>query len=279
MNREVIVLSGASRGLGRFIAARLLKKNARVAICARHIDKTVQELIKENNLYEKRLLGANLDLAATFDVNEFVKHTIDRFGPITCLINNAAVPGPLGYFDQLDLDEWAGTIDVNLMGAVRLTHRVVSGMKEQRAGKIINVCGAGIGWPMNSIGKTAYRTSKYALYGFTESLAEELKKWSIRVNGVLPGSMDTALRSALIKNSHCTQNVPQPHDARAIDLICNLIEADMGITGRLISANWDSWDKSLFNKNSADDSCLYKLRRIDDHNYKNIKKKCLQEVV
>lgn len=131
---------------------------------------------------------------------------------------------------------------------------------KKNAGRIINVCGGGVGWRSDKVGHSAYVASKYALYGITEVMAQELSASDVVVTAVLPGPIDSQLREILIPDNTGHRS---PELEKATDGIVWLAEnADKKKhSGRLISLCWDEY------KEIPDETDLYTIKRLDGRNY------------
>jgi NAD(P)-dependent dehydrogenase (short-subunit alcohol dehydrogenase family) len=188
-----IVITGASRGLGRALAVRLVEEGARVAFCARSFD-ALNRLALDLAVRGSRPLFSACDISDAYQVERFAAAVLSEFGSIDVLINNASLLGP-----RIDIVEWTHAtwdrvIDVNVNGVFLVTKAFLPSMINQRSGSVINVS--------SSVGKTgrrkwgAYSASKFALEGLTQTLADEVRQHGIRVNSVNPGPIDTDMRHA-----------------------------------------------------------------------------------
>lgn len=260
---KIIIITGAGRGIGRTIARHLVSQGAQVALCSR----TESELSETVRLLpgNQKNQSAIVDIAAPEEVQAFIDSVYKSYGHIDGIVNNAAVSGPVGYLEDVDLGEYHKTMQINLFGMINTTRAALPYMKQLRAGSIINFCGAAVGWKKYSSHISAYRVSKYAVYGFTESLAQELLPFNIRMNALLPGSVDTRLRTDL-----CRQKTPpkagSPMSAAKLTAYL-LSDLSASVTGKLISSNWDDWKSLHLHEGASNDSCNLTLRRLDGTNY------------
>ena len=187
---KTVVITGASKGLGRALALAFAKQGYNLAICARG-----EERLQEVKLLAEELgstvLAVKADVTNQRDIEAFISMTESRFGQIDVLINNAAVLGPSPMPLLLDYSEvdFMNVIKANTLSPFIVTKRVLPGMLQRNEGSIINVTSeAGqIGYA----GWGAYGISKVALEGLTEAWADELLETNIRINMIDPGSMDT----------------------------------------------------------------------------------------
>ncbi len=188
---KVVVVTGASRGLGKALAIGFAGKKGSVGICSR--DKTRLAVVA-NHLAQLNCpyLAKAFDIREEKVAHEFVEEILSRFGRIDIVINNASLLGPRNEIASYPVHAWEEVIAINVSGAFYLTKHALKIMKIQRSGSIINVS--------SSVGRKgrklwgAYAVSKFALEGLTEVLADELRETGIRVNSVNPGPLATEMR-------------------------------------------------------------------------------------
>src|SRR5215467_14519862 len=169
-----------------------------VVICSRtrvEIDSTVKEIkqITKTGI-DDRIIDIRCDVSNSFEVEQLVTSTVDRFKSIDILINNAGIVYIKKLIDTTE-DEWDKTIDVNLKGSFLCTRTVLPFMLENKSGVIINVSsGAGkTGFPDIS----AYCASKFGMIGLTESVAWEVANYNVRVMAICPGEVDTKMQQSV----------------------------------------------------------------------------------
>jgi NAD(P)-dependent dehydrogenase (short-subunit alcohol dehydrogenase family) len=191
---NVGLITGATRGIGKAVAAAYVREGARVFICARNqqeVAATVREFRFDST--DAQVDGCAGDVGKEADVCRIVDAVIERFHTIDTLINNASLLGPRVALVQYPLGQWEEVLHVNLHGVFLLSQQVVKRMIAQRHGSIINVS-SGVG----RVGRArwgAYAVSKFGLEGLTQVLADEVKEFGIRVNSVNPGPTRTAMRA------------------------------------------------------------------------------------
>jgi NAD(P)-dependent dehydrogenase (short-subunit alcohol dehydrogenase family) len=191
---NVALITGATRGIGKAVAAAYLREGARVFICARNqqeVAATVRELRYDNT--DAQVDGCAGDVGKENDVCQIVDAVIERFQTIDTLVNNASLLGPRVALVDYPFGQWEDVIRVNLHGVFLLSQQVVKRMIAQRHGSIINVS-SGVG----RVGRArwgAYAVSKFGLEGLTQVLADEVKEFGIRVNSVNPGPTRTEMRA------------------------------------------------------------------------------------
>ncbi len=261
-------MTGAGRGIGRRIARAFAGEGAKVALLARSRDQ-LEDAARELEQLGAICLAAPADLASEAQTRSAVGAVLDSWGGIDILVNNAAVLGPVGPTHTLDPAAWLETVQVNLGGCFRCCHLVLPGMIERRSGKIVNLSGGGAVDPRPNF--SAYAASKAAVVRFTETLAAEVAVHSIDVNAIAPGAIDTdMLRQGIAAGDAAgteaeelrriaLQGGQDPGRAAALAVHLASAAAD-GLTGRLISAQWDDW-KNL-DPRAVMETDLFTMRRI-----------------
>jgi NAD(P)-dependent dehydrogenase (short-subunit alcohol dehydrogenase family) len=269
-----ILLTGASRGLGRAIAQTLWQNGANLMLIARS-DDALQSLCDElmtNAEAEQRAYLFAADLAKSDAVPNILQVARCVWDRIDVLINNAATLGPIGKAWENDWDAWQMALRVDLLAPIELCRACVLWMLEKRRGKIINLSGGGATSPRPNF--SAYATAKAAVVRFSETLADEVRAANIQVNCIAPGAMNTEMTEAVLRAgaeqagekeyAQAQQQIaggasPQ----RAAELCVWLASpASDGITGKLISAVWDPWDELSEHIAELQDSDIYTLRRV-----------------
>lgn len=188
-----VVITGASRGLGRALASRFADGGARLALCARSFD-DLNRLALDLSVRGFPPFVAACDISDADQVDGFARSVLSEFGSIDVLINNASLLGSRVEIAEWTRATWDRVINVNVNGLFTVTRAFLPSMIQQRSGSIINVS--------SSVGKAgrrrwgAYAVSKFALEGFTQTLADEVGQLGIRVNSVNPGPMNTDMRRA-----------------------------------------------------------------------------------
>ena len=191
---KVALITGATRGIGKEIALELAENGFDIAINYRS-EKDVNDEVK--NEIEKN--GVRCEFVKA-DVSDFeqcesmVKDTIEKFGRIDVLVNNAGITRD-GLIMRMKKEDFESVIDVNLTGTFNVTRNVIPYMIKQRSGRIISLSSV-VGVAGNA-GQTNYSASKAGIIGFTKSLAKEVASRNILVNAVAPGFIDTDMTKVL----------------------------------------------------------------------------------
>jgi NAD(P)-dependent dehydrogenase (short-subunit alcohol dehydrogenase family) len=235
---RVAIVNGAARGLGRAAAARLYERGASVAINVRdpeRADAVAQSL-------GDRALAVPGDLAAPGVPDEIVTRTLERFGRLDIIVNNAALALPTR-FPDLSAEEWRLALEVNMTAPFLLIKAAFPAMKQQGYGRIINISSTA-GRQVSKLGGAHYTASKTGLLGLTRAAAKELGKFGITVNAVCPGMIDTELTREnatpeLLERLAAGYPVPRLGSALEVaDLICFAASEAAGyITGASLDIN------------------------------------------
>lgn len=188
---RVAITAGAG-GIGRTVAEKFLAEGASVSIC--DLDKSAIGAFVSAH---PNTGAMTLDVAHEPDVTEFIKTTLEAFGGIDVLVNNAGVSGPVGRVDEIDLADWNRTLEVNLTSAFLCTRQFAPHMRAAGGGSIVNIASTSalFGTPL----RTPYSASKWAMIGLTKTWAMELGPDNIRVNAICPGSVEGARLDEVIK--------------------------------------------------------------------------------
>lgn len=190
---KVVIVTGASSGIGQATAESFARHGASVAIFARSRRKL--ESIAAS--YADRMLAVEGDVADLADVEKLFAATESRFGHCDVLVNNAGMVDPSRLIDAT-LEQWERMFAVNVHGVFLACRRALPSMMSRRAGAIVNVASiSGIPGPEKFPGFVSYCASKGALISLTEALAVEVKEHGVRVNAVSPGSVDTPMWAAV----------------------------------------------------------------------------------
>ncbi len=188
---RVAIVTGGGRGIGRAIAHALAAAGARVTIAARTVAE-IKEVAREIRTANGEVLALPADVTRPADAAAIVAQTLDRFGRLNVLINNAGVPGPADLLPDISEQAWDETLRVNLTGPFLCLRAALPTMMAQRAGNIINVSsGAGLKRPRDGVRSLPYAVSKFGLEGLTDALAVQMRPYGINVNSLLPGPTRT----------------------------------------------------------------------------------------
>lgn len=191
---KVALITGATRGIGREIALELAENGMDIAINYRSESDIPEDLKGEIEAYNVRCEFVQADVSDFEQCERMVKETIEKFGKIDVLVNNAGITRD-GLIMRMKKEDFESVIDVNLVGTFNVTRNVIPHMIKQRAGRIVNL--ASVVGVAGNAGQTNYSASKAGVIGFTKSLAKEVASRNILVNAVAPGFIDTDMTSVL----------------------------------------------------------------------------------
>lgn len=238
---KVAILTGASGGIGKAVAIRLIKDGYFV-IAQYNTDKGgIESIIQSLNDNEKNFLHAvKADLSSTKNIDDMMDGVLKSFPHVDVLINNAGV-GLYKLIDQTSECEWDKLFDINVKSAYYITNKVLGGMIDKKHGKIVNVSSM---WGMVGASmEVAYSASKAAIIGYTKALAKELAPSGINVNCVCPGVIDTPMNARFSKQEmlELAEQTPlgrigKPEDvAELISFLCS--EKSDFITGQVVACD------------------------------------------
>ncbi len=236
---KVAIVTGAARGLGRMFCAGLAKEGTFVA--AADLDLPgAQETAAQINAAGGQAIAVSVDVSDDESTRRMAAQTAERWGRIDILINNAAIYAGLARktFDTISPDEWDRVMAVNLKGPWLCARAVFPWMREQKAGKIVNIASAVFysGSPLWS----HYVSSKGGVIGLTRALAKELGDYGINVNAIAPGFTLTEASQSLIANAErygvdrgAIKRAERPEDLVGIAIFLTSPASDF-ITGQTI---------------------------------------------
>ncbi|HTY89106.1 MAG TPA: SDR family oxidoreductase [Candidatus Acidoferrum sp.] len=267
------LITGGSQGLGKVIAEHFLQAGANIVICARNekeLSATRDELGKR--FLSQKVLSQTCDVSSEAQVSDLVGFALRELGSLDVLVLNAGIYGPMGPTETVSLVDWRRAIDINLYGVLLPCRAVIPHFKKAGRGKIVVLSGGGATNPLPNI--SAYAASKAAAVRLMETLAEELKPFHVDVNAIAPGALATRLVDEVLaagpekvgaafyeKNKQWKEKGATPLELGARLAVYLASRASDGITGKLISAQWDPWER--LHEFKADlNSDIYTLRRV-----------------
>src|SRR5260221_4079028 len=190
MTTQVVLITGGLTGIGRAAAIAFAKKGAKVVVSGRR-DEAGKLLAKELRSFGSEAEFINADVRNEDDVRALVDKTVARFGRLDVAVNNAGTEGRGGPITDQTAETYAATFDTNVLGVILSMKHEVRIMQEQGSGTIINI--SSTYGHEGAAGASVYVGSKHAVEGITKSVALEIAKSGIRVNGVAPGPTDTGM--------------------------------------------------------------------------------------
>jgi short-subunit dehydrogenase len=187
----VILVTGASSGIGEAIAKLFAQKGYRVSMGARRLER-LQSVAGEINSAGGDSLAVQSDLAIYEDIQRLVSETLNQFGQINVLVNNAGF-GRIKWLEELDpMEDIQAQIQINLITTILVSREVLPHMIQQRSGHIINM--GSMGGLVASPTYTIYSASKFGVRGFTEALRREVGVYNVNVSGIYPGAVNTEFK-------------------------------------------------------------------------------------
>jgi NADP-dependent 3-hydroxy acid dehydrogenase YdfG len=189
IKNKVVIITGASSGMGEAAAKHLAKLGAIVVLGARRIDR-IEKLAKQIVGNGGKALAIAIDVTNRQQLKDLAFETAKQFGKIDVIINNAGVM-PLSPIDRLNVEEWDTMIDVNIKGVLNGIAAVLPYMKEQKFGQIINT--SSVAGHKIFGGSAVYSATKFAVRALSEGLRMEVKPYNIRTTIVCPGAVKTEL--------------------------------------------------------------------------------------
>jgi NAD(P)-dependent dehydrogenase (short-subunit alcohol dehydrogenase family) len=230
------LVTGASRGLGRAVAARLLERGATVAIHVR--DRTRAEATV------RELGGSSVAMAGDLEEDgvavSVVERTVAEFGRLDILVNNAALPFTTR-FEHITPDEWRRAVEINLTVPFLMTQAAVPAMKSHGYGRVVNISSTA-GRMVSTLGGAHYTATKTGLLGLTRAAAKELGKYGITVNAVCPGMIDTELTRESASDERLEQianGYPVPRLGTSLEVADVICFAASEAAGYITGASFD----------------------------------------
>ncbi len=208
---KVVVITGASSGLGEATARLLSAEGAIVVLGARRADR-IQSLAKELIARGGKALAVTTDVARCDQVQKLVDAAVQTYGRIDVMINNAGLM-PQSPLERLKIDEWDRMIDVNLKGVLYGIAAALPYMKQQKAGHIINV--SSVAGHKVHAGGAVYAATKHAVLALSEGLRQEVKPYNIRTTVISPGAVATELPNS-VTEPDVAENMHKFYEAFAI---------------------------------------------------------------
>jgi NAD(P)-dependent dehydrogenase (short-subunit alcohol dehydrogenase family) len=272
---RVAIITGASQGLGLAISRAYVAAGADVLMCARDgaLLEQAQKEVAQSAKPGQKVEAQVADVSQQAHVGKLVDLALKIFPRLHVLVNNAGIYGPKGLIEDVNWDEWVRAIEINLLGSVLMCRAVLPHFKAQQYGKIVQLSGGGATNPLPRI--SAYAASKAAVVRFAETLAEEVRDDHIDVNAIAPGALNTRLLDEVLAAG--PEKVGQDFYERAVEQKAqggSPLErgaqlavflgsgASDGLTGKLLSALWDPWERLTDYLQELQKTDVYTLRRI-----------------
>jgi NAD(P)-dependent dehydrogenase (short-subunit alcohol dehydrogenase family) len=275
IKNQTVFISGATSGLGLKAAEYFVKSGKSIIFCARSPGDVIRTRNYLSNLCTKDqlIMGFANDVSHADSTKEMIQSVLETGTFIDVLICNAGVIGPISKFLETDLQEWQDAFNINLYGTMNLIMSVLPSMASRKFGRVIHISGGGATSPL--YGMSSYAASKAAAVRFIETLSLEYEDSGVTLNSIAPGMLKTKLLDQMLdagpgkigenlfKKSWHKADASSDSTEKALELM-DFLTSNMsaGITGRLISAEWDNWTEWPNNLEKLNNTDLYTLRRI-----------------
>jgi 3-oxoacyl-[acyl-carrier protein] reductase len=239
LNGQIALVTGGSQGIGRATSLHLAQNGADVAVMARSLDKC-EAVAGEIRALGRRGLAVQGDLGDPEAIKAAVERVAAELGPISILVNNAAITRD-GLMLRMKRDDWDAVIQTNLTGVFVTTQAVLPMMTRARRGRIINL--TSVVAQMGNAGQVNYISAKAGLIGFTKALAREYAARNITVNAVAPGFIETPMTAVLPEAARTAMldQIPLKRPGTDMDVahaVAFLASDEAGyITGQVLNVN------------------------------------------
>ena len=193
---KAALVGGSSKGIGKAIAIALAREGCNVSICARDntaLAETARTIRRET---DAQVFSLVCDMARYEEIKRVVEETVNTFGRLDIVVNNAGGPRT-GTFDEMDETDWLNAINQNLMSAIRTTREALPHLRRSGGGRIINVTSIAVKQPIDRL--ILSNTARLGVVGMAKTLSRELAPEGITVNNVCPGNIATERLIALIE--------------------------------------------------------------------------------
>ncbi|MCG8494270.1 MAG: SDR family oxidoreductase [Sneathiellales bacterium] len=191
---KVVVVTGASRGIGAAAAIECARQGAKLVLSSRNAA-ACSEVLEEIGNAGGEAIAISCDVSDYKAVESLISDSLDRFGKIDALVNNAGIIDPIGRIEDTDPESWARNISVNLVGVYNGTRAILGHFNTQNAGTIINISSGAAHNPLE--GWSAYCAGKAGVFMMTRATALETQENGVRVFGFAPGVVDTDMQGSI----------------------------------------------------------------------------------
>lgn len=195
---KTVLITGASSGFGQACAVKLAGEGYALILTARRFD--ALETLKQQLCDQVPVHIAALDVCCEDQIEQFFEQLPEAFQGIDILINNAGLALGVEPFDKTQADDWSTMVETNVMGLLRVTHRVLPGMVARNCGHIINIGSTAGNWPYP--GSNVYGASKAFVQNFSRGLRADLLGKQVRVSNIEPGMAETNFSNTRFKGDH-----------------------------------------------------------------------------
>ncbi len=236
---KTVMITGASRGIGLAVAEEFAKAGANLALCATR-QEALTQAVEHLSAYAVKIHSQTVNIADATEDEDFIKNTLQIFGSLDILINNAGITRD-NLVVRMSEQEWDDVINVNLKGTFLMSKAALKVMFKKRSGSIVNI--SSVVGEMGNPGQANYVASKAGIIGLTKTLAKEFGGRKVRVNAVAPGFVQTAMTDALPEDvkAKALEAVPLKRFASVQDIAKAVLflagEDASYITGQVLAVN------------------------------------------
>jgi NAD(P)-dependent dehydrogenase (short-subunit alcohol dehydrogenase family) len=225
LNKQIAIITGASRGIGKATAIELAAQGSTVVLVARS-KKIIEDNAQVINENGGTAIALCADVSIYSNIENVVNSTLEQFGSIDILVNNAGVIDPISRIADSDPDQWAKAIDINLKGVYHGMRAVLPQMQRQQSGVIVNISSGAANNPLE--GWSHYCASKAAAQMLTASGHKEYAQFGITVVGLSPGTVATEMMSSIkesgvnpVSQLDWSTHIPPEWPAKAVAFLCS----------------------------------------------------------
>ena len=236
MAKKVVLVTGASRGIGKAIAVKFAKKGYNVIINCAHREQELMQAKKEIESYQvtcTAFLGDMGDMSVCEQMFSMIRK---QFGSLDVLVNNAGI-AHIGLLSDMSDEEWCNLLDTNLSSVFYCSREAIPKMVSKKSGKIINI--SSMWGTVGASCEAAYSATKSGIHGLTRALAKELAPSNIQVNAIACGAIETSMNAQLSaeEKSAFEEEIPAGRfgtPQEVADLVWNLVNSPSYLTGQII---------------------------------------------
>ena len=236
---KVAIITGSSRGIGKAAAIALASEGAKVVVNYASSSGAAESVVKEIEEMGGEAIALKADVSKADQVDELIKTTMDKFGRIDVLVNNAGIARDTLLL-RMKPEDWQAVIDLNLTGVFLCTRAVSKIMLKQRSGRIVNI--SSVSGLMGNPGQANYSAAKAGVIGFTKTVAKELAPRGVTANVVAPGFIATDMTEDLKNTEEILKYIPlarygQPEEVAGLIRFLAADPAAAYITGQVMNVD------------------------------------------